>query len=124
MNSASSDSIETSSSRVNNIYSALPDTSNVIRPSSNSTADQLTSKTNRYFSCTICNIDLSNQKLFNSHLNSQQHLQVNLLFQLLVIINEIFRFFCRLKVSMMFYNQVTVTFFCKGCFLKINLHEN
>ncbi|CAF0857101.1 unnamed protein product [Adineta ricciae] len=75
MNSASSDSVETSSSRVNNIYSALPDTSNVIRASSNSTVDQLTTKSNRYFSCTICNIELSNQKLFNSHLNSQQHQQ-------------------------------------------------
>ena len=111
MNSALSDLVETSSSRVNNVYSALPDTSNVIRASNNSTADQLTTKSNRSFSCTICNIDLSNQKLFNSHLNSQQHQQVNLRLPSLMIVDKIFRFFYRLKVSMMFYNQVTVILF-------------
>ncbi|UJR25838.1 hypothetical protein I4U23_007188 [Adineta vaga] len=74
-NSIPSESIEVLSSTTGNSFSELPDTLNVIRNSTNNNTGQTVVKSNRRFSCTICNIDLSNQKLFNSHLNSEQHQQ-------------------------------------------------
>ncbi|CAM4752891.1 unnamed protein product [Rotaria magnacalcarata] len=41
----------------------------------NNNNNQTTTKSVRRFSCAVCNIDLSNQKHFNSHLNSRQHQQ-------------------------------------------------
>ncbi|CAF3587327.1 unnamed protein product [Adineta steineri] len=71
-NSFTSDSAGVSSS---NPFLSISDSSNLISSSNNNNNDQTSTKLNRRFSCTVCNIDLGNQKHFNSHLNSRQHQQ-------------------------------------------------
>ncbi|CAF4781977.1 unnamed protein product [Rotaria sp. Silwood1] len=76
-NSNQSDSVEVSSSTSSvsaSSFLPLPHSTNAIQSINNN--NQTTTKPIRRFSCAVCNIDLSNQKHFNSHLNSRQHQQV------------------------------------------------
>ncbi|CAF4472432.1 unnamed protein product, partial [Rotaria socialis] len=78
-----SDSVEVLSSTLSKPTSTILQLShptNVTRTinntnSNNNNNNQTTTKSVRRFSCAVCNIDLSNQKHFNSHLNSRQHQQ-------------------------------------------------
>ncbi|CAF3360640.1 unnamed protein product [Rotaria sp. Silwood1] len=75
-NSNQSDSVEVSSSTSSvsaSSFLPLPHSTNAIQSINNN--NQTTTKPIRRFSCAVCNIDLSNQKHFNSHLNSRQHQQ-------------------------------------------------
>ncbi|CAF1431491.1 unnamed protein product, partial [Rotaria sordida] len=78
-NSNQSDPVEVSSSTSSITASSflpLPHPTNGIHPiNNNHNNNQTTTKSIRRFSCAVCNIDLSNQKHFNSHLNSRQHQQ-------------------------------------------------
>ncbi|CAF4039491.1 unnamed protein product [Rotaria sp. Silwood2] len=80
-NSNQSDSVEVSSSTSSisaSSFLPLPDPTNTIHSinnNNNNNNNQTTTKIIRRFSCAVCNIDLSNQKHFNSHLNSRQHQQ-------------------------------------------------